>query len=49
MPNAPKDAFLNDYAEQNVTNVVLSHVPLLFNPGYFVKNASILIFISFYV
>ncbi|XP_044013738.1 uncharacterized protein LOC122856030 [Aphidius gifuensis] len=38
MPNAPKDAFLNDYAEQNVTNVVLSHVPLLFNPGYFVKN-----------
>lgn len=38
MPNAPKDAFLNDYAERNTTNVVLSHLPLLFTPDTFVKN-----------
>ncbi|XP_043478838.1 metallophosphoesterase 1 [Leptopilina heterotoma] len=38
MPLAPKDAFLNDYAERNTTNVVLSHMPLLFMPGTFVQN-----------
>lgn len=38
IPNAPKDAFLNDYAERNITNVVLSHMPLLFSPGTFVQN-----------
>lgn len=38
MPEAPKDAFLNDYAERNTTNVVLSHMPLLFMPGTFVQN-----------
>ena len=38
MPDAPKDAFLNDYAERNTTNVVLSHMPLLFMPGTFVQN-----------
>ncbi|XP_008551437.1 metallophosphoesterase 1 homolog [Microplitis demolitor] len=38
MPNAPKDAFLNNYRDRNVTNVVLSHIPLLFTPGIFVKN-----------
>lgn len=38
MPEAPKDAFLNDYAERNTTNVVLSHMPLLFMPGAFVQN-----------
>lgn len=38
MPEAPKDAFLNDYAERNMTNVILSHMPLLFTPGSFVQN-----------
>jgi len=38
MPEAPKDAFLNDYAERNTTNVILSHMPLLFTPGSFVQN-----------
>ncbi|XP_034936354.1 uncharacterized protein C630.12 isoform X2 [Chelonus insularis] len=38
MPNAPKDAFLNFYTERNITNVILSHLPLLFSPGGFVKN-----------
>ncbi|KYQ52305.1 DNA polymerase beta [Trachymyrmex zeteki] len=38
MPEAPKDAFLNDYAERNTTNVILSHIPLLFTPGSFVQN-----------
>lgn len=38
MPEAPKDAFLNDYAERNTTNVILSHMPLLFMPGTFVQN-----------
>ncbi|XP_076618110.1 metallophosphoesterase [Colletes latitarsis] len=38
MPEAPKDAFLNDYAERNTTNVVFSHMPLLFMPGTFVQN-----------
>ncbi|XP_035731788.1 uncharacterized protein LOC118445872 isoform X2 [Vespa mandarinia] len=38
MPEAPKDAFLNDYTERNTTNVVLSHMPLLFLPGSFVQN-----------
>ncbi|XP_011258011.1 uncharacterized protein LOC105252368 [Camponotus floridanus] len=38
MPDAPKDAFLNDYAERNTTNVILSHMPLLFMPGSFVQN-----------
>lgn len=38
MPEAPKDAFLNDYAERNTTNVILSHMPLLFVPGSFVQN-----------
>lgn len=38
MPEAPKDAFLNDYAERNTTNVILSHMPLLFMPGSFVQN-----------
>ncbi|KAL0113815.1 hypothetical protein PUN28_011270 [Cardiocondyla obscurior] len=38
MPDAPKDAFLNDYAERNTTNVILSHMPLLFTPGSFVQN-----------
>ncbi|XP_015177867.1 PREDICTED: uncharacterized protein LOC107067143 [Polistes dominula] len=38
IPEAPKDAFLNDYAERNTTNVVLSHIPLLFMPGSFVQN-----------
>ncbi|KAG7202186.1 hypothetical protein KM043_015865 [Ampulex compressa] len=38
IPEAPKDAFLNDYAERNTTNVVLSHMPLLFMPGTFVQN-----------
>ncbi|KAJ8675682.1 hypothetical protein QAD02_011468 [Eretmocerus hayati] len=38
IPNAPKEAFLNDYAERNTTNVVLSHLPLLYLPGSFVKN-----------
>lgn len=43
MPNAPKDAFLNNYRDRNVTNVVLSHIPLLFTPGIFVKNVCIFI------
>lgn len=38
MPEAPKDAFLNDYAERNTTNVILSHMPLLFRPGSFVQS-----------
>ncbi|CAL7952139.1 unnamed protein product [Xylocopa violacea] len=38
MPEAPKYAFLNDYAERNTTNVLLSHMPLLFMPGTFVQN-----------
>ncbi|XP_058788617.1 uncharacterized protein LOC131662744 [Phymastichus coffea] len=38
IPAAPKEAFLNDYAERNTTNVVLSHMPLLFMPGTFVQN-----------
>ncbi|XP_033226292.1 uncharacterized protein LOC117178879 isoform X2 [Belonocnema kinseyi] len=38
IPPAPRDAFLNDYAERNTTNVVLSHMPLLFMPGTFVQN-----------
>ncbi|KAL6267379.1 hypothetical protein P5V15_000454 [Pogonomyrmex californicus] len=38
MPEAPKDAFLNDYAERNTTNVILSHMPLLFTPGSFVQS-----------
>ncbi|XP_014204848.1 uncharacterized protein LOC106636832 [Copidosoma floridanum] len=38
IPSAPKDAFLNDYTERNTTNVVLSHMPLLFTPGTFVQN-----------
>ncbi|XP_015589694.1 metallophosphoesterase 1 homolog isoform X2 [Cephus cinctus] len=38
MSQAPKDAFLNDYAERNTTNVILSHIPLLFTPGSFVQN-----------
>ncbi|XP_066603955.1 metallophosphoesterase 1 homolog [Prorops nasuta] len=38
MPQAPKDAFLNDYTERNTTNIVLSHMPLLFMPGSFVQN-----------
>ncbi|XP_012538134.1 uncharacterized protein LOC105837698 [Monomorium pharaonis] len=38
MPEAPKDAFLNDYAERNTTNVILSHMPLMFTPGDFVQN-----------
>ncbi|XP_043274366.1 uncharacterized protein Mppe isoform X2 [Venturia canescens] len=37
-PNAPKEAFLNDYTERNTTNVILSHMPLLFSPGPFVRN-----------
>lgn len=41
MPNAPKDAFLNNYRDRNVTNVILSHIPLLFTPGMFVKNVCI--------
>ena len=43
MPEAPKDAFLNDYAERNTTNVILSHVPLLFTPGSFVQNVLFII------
>lgn len=42
MPEAPKDAFLNDYAERNTTNVILSHMPLLFMPGSFVQNVYIM-------
>lgn len=42
MPDAPKDAFLNDYAERNTTNVILSHMPLLFMPGSFVQNVYII-------
>lgn len=42
MPEAPKDAFLNDYAERNTTNVILSHMPLLFMPGSFVQNVHII-------
>lgn len=42
MPEAPKDAFLNDYAERNTTNVILSHMPLLFMPGTFVQNVYIM-------
>ncbi|XP_012276344.1 uncharacterized protein C630.12 [Orussus abietinus] len=38
MPAAPKDAFLNDYTERNTTNIVLSHMPLLFVPGNFVRD-----------
>jgi len=38
MPEAPKDAFLNDYAERNTTNVILSHMPMLFTPESFVQN-----------
>jgi len=41
MPEAPKDAFLNDYAERNTTNVILSHMPLLFMPGSFVQNVCV--------
>lgn len=41
MPEAPKDAFLNDYAERNTTNVILSHMPLLFTPGSFVQNVCV--------
>lgn len=44
MPEAPKDAFLNDYAERNTTNVILSHMPLLFTPGNFVQNVHLSIF-----
>lgn len=44
MPEAPKDAFLNDYAERNTTNVILSHMPLLFMPGSFVQNVYIMHF-----
>lgn len=43
IPSAPKDAFLNDYAERNTTNVVLSHMPLLFLRGSFVQNVTQLI------
>ncbi|XP_015524173.2 uncharacterized protein C630.12 [Neodiprion lecontei] len=38
VPGAPSDAFLNDYSERNTTNVVLSHMPLLFSPGSFVQS-----------
>ncbi|XP_048512701.1 uncharacterized protein LOC105693240 [Athalia rosae] len=38
IPQAPNDAFLNDYTERNTTNIVLSHMPLLFSPGSFVQN-----------
>ncbi|XP_014223873.1 cell division control protein 1 [Trichogramma pretiosum] len=38
IPPAPKEAFLNDYTERNTTNIVLSHLPLLFTPGSFVQN-----------
>lgn len=47
MPMAPKDAFLNDYAERNTTNVVLSHMPLLFMPATFVQNVCINFFFFF--
>ncbi|XP_020278765.1 uncharacterized protein LOC109852221 [Pseudomyrmex gracilis] len=38
IPKAPKDAFLNDYKERNITNVILSHVPLLSMPDRFVQS-----------
>ncbi|XP_015110716.1 metallophosphoesterase 1 homolog isoform X3 [Diachasma alloeum] len=38
MPKAPQDAFLNEYTERNTTNIILSHMPLLFTSGSFVKN-----------
>lgn len=40
VPKPPKEAFLNEYRERNVTNVVLSHLPLLFKPGSFAGDVS---------
>lgn len=45
MPTAPQEAFLNDYAERNTTNVVLSHLPLLYTPGTFVQNVGVSIYL----